>query len=65
VYFFAYPFGYYNDAVVGAVHAAGYSMAFTTAGGDAESTSSPLTMPRMHVGRSETPGGLVSTLGGA
>ena len=65
VYFFAYPFGYYNDAVINAVHDAGFSMAFTTAGGDAESTSTPLTMPRVHVGRDETPSGLVSTLGGA
>ena len=65
VYFFAYPFGYFNDAVVSAVRSAGYSMAFTTAGGDTESTSAPLTMPRLHVGRSETPSGLVSTLGGA
>jgi peptidoglycan/xylan/chitin deacetylase (PgdA/CDA1 family) len=65
VYFFAYPFGYYNDAVINAVHDAGFSMAFTTAGGDAESTSTPLTMPRLHVGRDETPSGLVSTLGGA
>ena len=65
VYFFAYPFGYYNDAVVAAVKAAGYSMAFTTAGGDTESTSAPLLMPRLHVGRAETPSGLVSELGGA
>jgi peptidoglycan/xylan/chitin deacetylase (PgdA/CDA1 family) len=65
VYFFAYPFGYFNDTVVSAVHAAGFSMAFTTAGGAAESTSAPFTMPRLHVGRSETPSGLVSTLGGA
>jgi peptidoglycan/xylan/chitin deacetylase (PgdA/CDA1 family) len=65
VFFFAYPFGYYNDAVINAIHAAGFSMAYTTAGGDAESTSAPLTMPRLHVGRSETPSGLISTLGGA
>jgi peptidoglycan/xylan/chitin deacetylase (PgdA/CDA1 family) len=65
VYFFAYPFGYYNDAVINAVRDAGFSIAFTTAGGDAESTSAPLTMPRLHVGRSETPSGLLSTLGGA
>jgi peptidoglycan/xylan/chitin deacetylase (PgdA/CDA1 family) len=65
VYFFAYPFGAFNDAVVAAVKDAGFSMAYTTAGGDSESTSSPLTMPRIHVGRAETPSGLVSTLGGA
>jgi peptidoglycan/xylan/chitin deacetylase (PgdA/CDA1 family) len=65
VYFFAYPFGAYNDSVISAVHAAGFSMAFTTAGGDTESTSAPFAMPRIHVGRSETPSGLVATLGGA
>jgi len=65
VYFFAYPFGAYNDTVVAAVRAAGFSMAYTTASGDTESTASPLTMPRLHVGRSETPSGLVSELGGA
>jgi peptidoglycan/xylan/chitin deacetylase (PgdA/CDA1 family) len=65
VYFFAYPFGYFNDAVIQAVRTAGFSMAFTTAGGDTESTSAPLTMPRLHVGRSETPSGLLATLGGA
>lgn len=65
VYFFAYPFGAYNDTVVSAVKAAGFSLAYTTAGGDTESTSSPLTMPRIHVGRPETPSGLVSELGAA
>jgi peptidoglycan/xylan/chitin deacetylase (PgdA/CDA1 family) len=65
VYFFAYPFGDYNDTVLQAVHAAGFTMAYTTASGDTESTSAPLTMPRIHVGRAETPSGLVSLLGGA
>jgi peptidoglycan/xylan/chitin deacetylase (PgdA/CDA1 family) len=65
VYFFAYPFGAFNDAVVAAVRDAGFSMAYTTAGGDTESTSAPLTMPRIHVGRAETPSGLLSELGGA
>jgi peptidoglycan/xylan/chitin deacetylase (PgdA/CDA1 family) len=65
VYFFAYPFGAFDDAVVAAVKDAGFSMAYTTAGGTAESTSAPLTMPRIHVGRSETPSGLLSELGGA
>jgi peptidoglycan/xylan/chitin deacetylase (PgdA/CDA1 family) len=63
VYFFAYPFGAYNDTVVRAVGAAGFTMAYSTAGGITESTSAPLTMPRVHVGRDETPGGLVSLLG--
>jgi peptidoglycan/xylan/chitin deacetylase (PgdA/CDA1 family) len=65
VYFFAYPFGAFNDTVISAVKAAGFTMAYTTAGGTTESTSSPLTMPRVHVGRAETPSGLISTLGGA
>jgi peptidoglycan/xylan/chitin deacetylase (PgdA/CDA1 family) len=65
VYFFAYPFGAYNDAVVHAVSAAGFTLAYTTAGGTTETTAAPLTMPRLHVGRSETAGGLISLLGGA
>ncbi len=63
VYFFAYPFGAYNDAVLAAVHAAGYTMAYTTNSGTTESSTSPLTMPRIHVGRSETPSGLIAELG--
>ncbi|MGI8904568.1 MAG: polysaccharide deacetylase family protein [Solirubrobacteraceae bacterium] len=65
VYYFAYPFGTHNDAVVSALHASGFTLAYTTAGGITESTSAPLTMPRLHVGRDETPSGLVSLLGGA
>ncbi|MGZ4182997.1 MAG: polysaccharide deacetylase family protein [Solirubrobacteraceae bacterium] len=64
VYFFAYPFGDFNDRVVQAVHDAGFTMAYTTQGGTAESSASPLTMPRVHVGRSEDPRGLESILGG-
>jgi peptidoglycan/xylan/chitin deacetylase (PgdA/CDA1 family) len=65
VYYFAYPFGAYNDAVVRAVRSAGFTMAYSTAGGITETTSAPLTMPRVHVGRAETPSGLLSLLGGA
>lgn len=65
VYYFAYPFGTYNDAVVAAVRAAGFTLAYTTAAGTSETTTAPLTMPRIHVGRAETPSGLVSLLGGA
>ncbi len=64
VYFFAYPFGDYNADVLAAVRAAGFTMAFTTAAGTTESTTAPLTMPRIHVGRSDTPNGLLSLLGG-
>lgn len=65
VYFFAYPFGAYDDTVIKAVRGAGFTIAYTTAGGVTESTTSPLTMPRIHVSRGETPRGLVSLLGGA
>jgi peptidoglycan/xylan/chitin deacetylase (PgdA/CDA1 family) len=65
VYFFAYPFGAYDDTVLRAVHAAGFTLAYTTAGGTTESTSAPLAMPRIHVGASETPSGLISLLGNA
>ena len=64
VYAFAYPFGAYNDAVIAAVHNAGFTLAYTTNSGTTESTSAPLTMPRIHVGRSETPSGVVGLLGG-
>ncbi len=64
VYAFAYPFGAYNDTVVRAVHAAGFTLAYTTDAGDTESTAAPLTMPRIHVGRDETPNGLLSLLDG-
>lgn len=64
VYFFAYPFGAYDAAAVSAVRAAGFTLAYTTAGGTTESTAAPLTMPRIHVGRAQTPAGLVSLLDG-
>jgi peptidoglycan/xylan/chitin deacetylase (PgdA/CDA1 family) len=64
VYFFAYPFGDYNDTVVRAISGAGFTLAYTTAGGTTESTSAPLTIPRIHVGRAETASGLVALLGG-
>ncbi|HEY1511701.1 MAG TPA: polysaccharide deacetylase family protein [Solirubrobacteraceae bacterium] len=65
VYFLAYPFGAFNDRVVQAVRAAGFTMAYTTTGGTTESTDAPLTMPRLHVGRNATPSSLLSTLAGA
>jgi peptidoglycan/xylan/chitin deacetylase (PgdA/CDA1 family) len=65
VYAFAYPFGAHNDAVLGAVHSAGYTLAYTTAGGTTESTGAPLAMPRLHIGRAQTPSGLLALLGGA
>ena len=65
VYFFAYPFGEFDSRVLQAVREAGFTMAYTTAGGTTESTASPLTMPRIHVGRNEDPSGLLSMLGSA
>jgi peptidoglycan/xylan/chitin deacetylase (PgdA/CDA1 family) len=65
VYYFAYPFGAYNSTVESEVRAAGFTMAYTTAGGTTESTATPLTWPRIHVGRDETASGLVSLLGTA
>jgi peptidoglycan/xylan/chitin deacetylase (PgdA/CDA1 family) len=65
VYYFAYPFGTYNSNVLRGVHAAGFTMAYTTASGITESTSSPLAMPRIHVGRALTPSTLLAQLGGA
>ena len=63
VYYFAYPFGTFDTTVVGAVRAAGFTLAYTTAGGITESTASPLTLPRIHVGRAETPSRLIGLLG--
>jgi peptidoglycan/xylan/chitin deacetylase (PgdA/CDA1 family) len=65
VYAFAYPFGYYNSQVIAAVRGAGFTFAYTTDGGITETTASPFTFPRIHVGRSMTPSGLLAELGGA
>jgi len=64
VYYFAYPFGAFNATVEAALRAAGFTMAYTTQAGTAESTAAPLAMPRIHVGRAVTPSGLLATLGG-
>jgi peptidoglycan/xylan/chitin deacetylase (PgdA/CDA1 family) len=65
VYFFAYPFGAYNDAVLSALKSAGFTMGYTTNAGTTESSADPLTMPRIHVGRAETPDGVLGLVGGA
>lgn len=52
VQWFAYPFGSFDDAVVAAVRKAGFVLAVTTQGGASESSQAPLTMPRIHIGRS-------------
>lgn len=64
IYAFAYPAGEYDDTVVQAVKDAGYTFAYTTMGGTTISTASPLTMPRLHIGRDETPSGILSLLNG-
>jgi peptidoglycan/xylan/chitin deacetylase (PgdA/CDA1 family) len=65
VYFFAYPYGAENPAVVAAVRRAGFSLAVTTQGGTQESSRSPLTMPRIHVGRSSTPQSILACMSAA
>jgi peptidoglycan/xylan/chitin deacetylase (PgdA/CDA1 family) len=52
VQWFAYPFGSFDDAVIAAVRKAGFVLAVTTQGGTSESSQDPLTMPRIHIGRS-------------
>ncbi len=60
VYFFAYPYGAYDAAVVAEVRRAGFVLAVTTNGGTTESSSAPLTLPRIHVGRAQTPAGVIA-----
>lgn len=62
VQWFAYPFGAYSAAVVDEVRRAGFVLAVTTNGGALESSQAPLTMPRIHVGRTETPAGLLACM---
>jgi peptidoglycan/xylan/chitin deacetylase (PgdA/CDA1 family) len=51
VQWFAYPFGSFDSAVVAEVRRAGFVLGVTTAGGTSENSLAPLTMPRIHVGR--------------
>jgi len=60
VQWFAYPFGAFDAAVVAELHNAGFVLAVTTQGGTRESSQAPLTMPRIHVGRAETPSGVLA-----
>jgi peptidoglycan/xylan/chitin deacetylase (PgdA/CDA1 family) len=64
---FAYPAGRFDDPSVAAVKQAGFALAVTTQPGEQESSTQPLLMPRVRVGRSMTPQGLLSCLasGGA
>jgi peptidoglycan/xylan/chitin deacetylase (PgdA/CDA1 family) len=54
VQWFAYPFGSFDTSVVSELRRAGFVLAVTTAAGTSESSLSPLTMPRIHVGRTGT-----------
>lgn len=60
VQWFAYPFGSFDANVVAEVHAAGFVLAVTTEGGTRESSLNPLTMPRIHVGRTATAATILS-----
>lgn len=61
---FCYPSGRFDESVVAAVRRAGYALAFTTEYGTSISSRAPLTIPRLHVGRSATPSSVVALLGG-
>lgn len=63
VYAFAYPSGRNDATVRAAVGRAGFTMAYTTAYGTTLSTTAPLEMPRLHVGRAVSPAGVVALAG--
>jgi peptidoglycan/xylan/chitin deacetylase (PgdA/CDA1 family) len=65
VYFFAYPYGAYDSAVVSEVRRAGFLLAVTTNGGVRASSQAPLTMPRIHVGRSATAASVLACVSAA
>lgn len=60
VYFFSYPYGAFSPATVREVRKAGFLLAVTTNGGTTESSTAPLTMPRIHVGRAATAASVLS-----
>ncbi len=62
--FFAYPYGSFSASVVQLVRGAGFVLAVTTNGGTTESSLAPLTMPRVHVGRSMTVSSLLACVSG-
>jgi len=61
---FAYPAGRYDAASVGAVRQAGFALAVTTEPGMQLSAQQPLLLPRVRVGRTTTPAGLLACLAG-
>jgi peptidoglycan/xylan/chitin deacetylase (PgdA/CDA1 family) len=64
VYWFAYPYGAVDATVEREVRRAGFLLAVTTKGGSSASTTAPLEIPRIHVGRSSTPRSVVALAGG-
>jgi peptidoglycan/xylan/chitin deacetylase (PgdA/CDA1 family) len=52
VQWFAYPFGSFDSTVIAEVRKAGFVLAVTTNSGTSESTKAPLSLPRIHIGRS-------------
>ncbi|MBV9213383.1 MAG: polysaccharide deacetylase family protein [Actinobacteria bacterium] len=65
VYWFAYPYGAFDPAVVAAVRRAGFLLAVTTKAGTTASTSAPLEIPRIHVGRSATAATVLGLVAGS
>jgi len=63
VYAFAYPSGRNDPVVRAAVGHAGFTMAYTTAYGTTLSSTAPLQMPRLHVGRAVAPASVVALAG--
>ncbi len=55
VQWFAYPFGSFDASVLAKLRAAGFVLAVTTKGGTRESSLAPLTLPRIHIGRTAGP----------
>ncbi|HXE45890.1 MAG TPA: polysaccharide deacetylase family protein [Conexibacter sp.] len=61
---FAYPAGRFDAASVAAVRQAGFALAVTTQPGMQLSAQQPLLLPRVRVGRTTTPAGLLACLQG-
>ncbi|HEY6403037.1 MAG TPA: polysaccharide deacetylase family protein, partial [Blastocatellia bacterium] len=60
----AYPNGDFSEAVIKAAARAGYSLGFTTEARHARKTDHPLALPRILVGRRDTPPVLAARLAG-
>lgn len=61
---FAYPAGRFDAASVAAVRHAGFALAVTTQPGMDLSSQQPLLLPRVRVGRTTTPAGVLACLAG-